>query len=324
MTPPKPPIQEQQDFSMDYQHVHWSFFVGIGILIGFILGLLVANAEQNPLTEFFNGINPEAIAPETMGILFTIVVLDRLNAWRQRDARKNALIQQMGSRSNDFVLEAIRLLNIEGWLSDRSVRNVRFKQVNYEGAEFSGAIFQNISFTYCDFSKQTWMHTKFLMETSFWGCKFSSFIIMYSDFSTVRIFPHPQIKLDTFQNMYMKTVDFSQAHFGAITFENTVLDEVNFENAYFGGVVFRKCTILGCNFANIHGSTSNLTIMFEDCNLRGCNFSNPENPNINIQIKGKVISPLSITDDHQSAFTLGETSDFTQFTNPNHIDFTVT
>lgn len=89
---------------------------------GFLLALAVALAAvgyttvhtsfsvRQLLEDFYANFSTEFFS-----IFITVFVIDWLNKRRLREERKRTLIAQLGSPSNDFAVEAARLLRIEGW-----------------------------------------------------------------------------------------------------------------------------------------------------------------------------------------------------------------
>lgn len=57
---------------------------------------------------------------EAMGVLVTILVLDRINQWRDRQATKKRLVREAGSRSNELAIAAIEWLRAEDWLTGQN------------------------------------------------------------------------------------------------------------------------------------------------------------------------------------------------------------
>jgi len=133
----------QQNFSKDYQQVHPLFFIAIGIGIGFAIGVLVTNAQQNPLAEFFDGLTPENVAPELLGLVLTYGIIEivlRNNQKRQSEtALKERLIRQMGSTVNSDAIHAIEELRAHGWLMDGSMNKANLQLANLMGADLTMA-----------------------------------------------------------------------------------------------------------------------------------------------------------------------------------------
>ena len=79
-------------------------FVAIGIWIGSML---------------FNDGYGTNLYTEAMGVLVTILVLDRINQWRDRQATKKRLVREAGSRSNELAIAAVEWLRAEDWLTGK-------------------------------------------------------------------------------------------------------------------------------------------------------------------------------------------------------------
>lgn len=84
------------------------------------------------------------VASEAASIAITVLVIERLNARRTQEERKRALVAQLGSRSNDFALEAARLLQIEGWgfKNDTALQNANLRNANLRDVDLRGANLQ--------------------------------------------------------------------------------------------------------------------------------------------------------------------------------------
>ncbi|MCB9158905.1 MAG: pentapeptide repeat-containing protein [Caldilineaceae bacterium] len=79
------------------------------------------------------------IAPEFIGIGFTVLVLDALNRLRLSQQERIRVATQMASESNAFALEAVRLARHYGWLHDGSFRRIDLKGANLENADLASA-----------------------------------------------------------------------------------------------------------------------------------------------------------------------------------------
>jgi len=82
------------------------------------------------------------IITESLSIAATVLIIDFAREHSAKRRRKRDLIEQMGSPSNDFAREAVRLLRREGWLSDGSLRGKDFQRANLEGAHLKIADLQ--------------------------------------------------------------------------------------------------------------------------------------------------------------------------------------
>ncbi len=79
------------------------------------------------------------IAPEMVGIAFTVVVIDELNQIRIEQNEKAMLIAQLGSFDNSFANEAARILRAYGWLQDGTLRQSNLVHANLSEVWLSDA-----------------------------------------------------------------------------------------------------------------------------------------------------------------------------------------
>jgi len=84
---------------------------------------------------------------EGMGVLVTILVLDRINQWRDRNATQKRLIREAGSRSNELAIASVEWLRAENWLSgDKGLlRNAHLWAANLSNSNLTDA---NLNGTY--------------------------------------------------------------------------------------------------------------------------------------------------------------------------------
>lgn len=79
------------------------------------------------------------IAPELVGIAIGVMAIDQLYQIRLEQQEKRAIIRQLGSLSNEFALESVRLSRERGWLRDGSLENVHLFDANLQGAPLARA-----------------------------------------------------------------------------------------------------------------------------------------------------------------------------------------
>ena len=98
----------------------WLYLI-IGVMLGLLLDPMVRAMQGN-----VNALL-ESLVPETISILFTVVILDRLDYYREARQVKEQLMRQMHSRYNHMALQAVEELRILGYLDDGSLieRNLR-------------------------------------------------------------------------------------------------------------------------------------------------------------------------------------------------------
>lgn len=108
----------------------------VNITVGFmgIVGIFVLLRENN-LTEFM-----KAIAPELVGIMVTVLFIERLTKqYTEEQEKKAILVREMGSSRNDIALEAVKELRQQGWLTDGSLRSADLKAANLASGNLRSA-----------------------------------------------------------------------------------------------------------------------------------------------------------------------------------------
>lgn len=102
------------------------------LLVGLGLGILV-----NPAVESINGDVPTLLRdllPEAVGILFTVLILERISHREQIAAEKRDLLAQMSSPDNSVTRQAIKILWARKWLQTGVA-----EQANLWGADLEEA-----------------------------------------------------------------------------------------------------------------------------------------------------------------------------------------
>jgi hypothetical protein len=117
-------------------------YVAAGFLLGVLFQPLLAIISTN-LNEFLQNIVPEAI-----GIVFTVMIIDRLYQRRehQREERelKARLIREMNNQDSGIVMRAVTELRAHGWLEDGSLKNIRLNEANFSGVNLKHANFEGV------------------------------------------------------------------------------------------------------------------------------------------------------------------------------------
>jgi hypothetical protein len=99
-----------QEITMIWRDNRWLY-----VIAGLLLGLLVAPALQQVtagLSDFMGNLVPEAI-----GIIFTVLIIDRMAANRSRAELQHRLMRETGSQANETAKTAVEWMRAEGWLT---------------------------------------------------------------------------------------------------------------------------------------------------------------------------------------------------------------
>lgn len=107
---------------------------------------------------------------EIIGIAFTVLVLDRISHIRSRQEFKASIIQQLGSRSNEFALDAARIASSEHWLTDGSLRCINLSEANLKNAVLFNADLRGADLMVADLSEARLVKAN-LQAACLWGAK---------------------------------------------------------------------------------------------------------------------------------------------------------
>lgn len=138
-----------------------SFFLSIYFWLGlffFILSLLVILGghyiQYNSInfTTLFKDFYTN-IGTEFASIALTILFIDTISRGIASKEQKRNLILQMSSTENPVAKEAVRILRIEGWISDGTLKKACLENANLIGANLESANMQQADLDGADLSK---------------------------------------------------------------------------------------------------------------------------------------------------------------------------
>jgi hypothetical protein len=223
------------------QRTRWEEIVAIWadnrwlfVLAGWLLGL-VSFPLIGRFTTDFGGL-VDNLVPETIGILFTVFILNRLAENRQQATEKEDLIREMGSFSSPIALRAVEALRARGWLQDGSLVSRNFKDAELERANLREAVLN-----------RTYLVGANLKEVSGYHMQVKNVQMCDSDLR------YGRFNVSDFSDSVMCSMDARYARFRSC----------NLQNAYLDGSDLEKCDFNG---ANLKGAD------LMDTNLEGANF----------------------------------------------------
>lgn len=150
-------------------------FLALGIMIA-LWGNQYSGPGQSLVSDFYaNG------ATEFVSIAITVLVIDRFNQYRLSQQEKRRLVLQLGSSDLGFATEASRLLNLNGWLRDGSVRGAYL-----HGTNLSRAVLTHADFKDCEMSqvklKFAWLDHAIFENTKLTGSDMSDAHLVEANF----------------------------------------------------------------------------------------------------------------------------------------------
>jgi hypothetical protein len=125
-------------------------YLVLGILIGVLLGPFLRAISPEGIDNFLNNLVPEAF-----GMVFTILILNRMADARQAQSIRQQLIRRCHSRHNFTALAAVEELRImgdleNGILAGLSLRGSNWQDCNLYRADLRGCDLTNVNFFRAD------------------------------------------------------------------------------------------------------------------------------------------------------------------------------
>lgn len=174
------------------------------------------------------------LSAEFIGMAITVLVLDRLYAYRDECREKQRIILQMASPSNDFALQAIRIADDEKWLFDGSLREKNFSLANLKDALLWGAKFEGAKFVLTNFENAN------LRECQFQKARFSNANLRNCDLRSANLvearldgadLSYSNLEGANLQRTNLQGAIFINANLKGANLENTILVNTRFDGA---------------------------------------------------------------------------------------------
>lgn len=219
-------------------------FVG-GLWLGSrLFGVSEAVLEDNELAYWTN------VFTESLGVVFTIVVLGAWNTRQNKKDLQKRLVREAGSRDNSTAVSAVDWMREEGWLTglEKLLSEKTFKNANLQNADFSGADLTKTGFVQCNCQNANFDNTN-LEKGGFVGGRANG-------------------------------ARFSGANLIGVRFSGTFFREARFINANMAGAVFERAELSGAYMynANLEGSHIDGATSLKGAILYGANLANVEFP----------------------------------------------
>ena len=85
----------------------------------------------------------QGVSTEMVGAVITTILLGTVVGLAQEasleEQQREELVLQMASQSNDFAVEAARILGSKGWLEDGTTHGINLREAHLDGANLGGA-----------------------------------------------------------------------------------------------------------------------------------------------------------------------------------------
>lgn len=189
------------------------------------------------------------LATVFIDIAITVLVVDRVYAWRSAREEKRRILRQMASRSNEFAIEAVRLARNSGWLEDGSLKRIDLSAANLEGAilfraDLEGAVLINAILRRANLSGAIIKHVDL-----------SCADLENADLATSRFeITHSVTKDLVHQLSYIKCIESLNPD----KLDRTNLNPANLENVNFLGANLKNAKLMATNLSLIQWTAVNL------------------------------------------------------------------
>ncbi len=234
-----------------------------------------------------------------VGTAFTIFVIDERAKDRAKRQRKMELVAQIDSPSNDFAVEAARLLTKDKSHYDGSLRDKRYQNANLEKAVLPGADFRGSYFEKANFRESELMLANF-ENARFDQANFQKANLNHAQMAGINL--RTMVKNEEyadFSEASLIRVDFQEADLSFTNFYLANLFEANMRDAKVGNASLKQTNLMNANLQGADLNNSDL----EDADVRGANFmrANLESANLkntflqDANLKGAILVNADLT-----------------------------
>lgn len=317
--------QETRQIRKEYPSLY-PFTLGIVILaIGFLLGATWFEGDDNGLSYVTN------LYTELISIGVTVVILDRLNQWRDDRRLKHNLLEDLKSASVAPAVNSLDRLRRENWLDENGLVGKDLQRANWEGAYIGGLNFENAymrninlkSVTSRDGKKNQPVNFKnanlqeaLLQNAILNGANLSGAILNSANLSGAKL------NNANLTNAFSIGMNLSNTHLMNAVLIDTILRGAKITNAHFEESDLTGAMLNDANLTNTFFVKTNLNgVHFEGTNLTGAIFIDAILENV-VWAEKSGRSPATLPDG--KTWTPEEDERMGRFTNPKHPEFEAT
>jgi uncharacterized protein YjbI with pentapeptide repeats len=303
------------------------------VVSGLFLGVLIAPAIQQ-ITDNLNDLIGNLV-PEAVGIVFTVLILDRLAENRSKEELKTRLLQEVKSSTNGIAVNALDWLRHENWITQdtfkgQSMINVDWAgayvgDLNLEDANLAGANFEKVSTVVVNGNETTY-HSINLSRANLKKANLFATDLRVANLQGANLVLS-NLRATDLSEADISDADLMSANLIAANLKAANLTSANLENANLSGAYLWLA-----NLTNTNLKSANLrSVSLFEANLKGTNllFANLRDANLN----NAIFDEKTVLPDLQPSGTFDENSepvdlkywthetDMTRYTNPNHPHF---
>ena len=186
---------------------HRLFYELLGGFVLLLIGIFIG-------AMFFGGGNQDYhmnLFTEGMGIVATVIIINRWYVHRDRERLKRRLVREAGSRSNDIARSAIGQLHDEGWLEGD---DGLLREANLSGAN--------------------WENMKGLHRANLQGAKLESANLKKASLSEVNL-QEANLFYANLENVYLSRANLQEANLSYANLKNALLGNANLQGVDISG-----------------------------------------------------------------------------------------
>lgn len=206
----------------------WKQHQWLYVVAGFLLGMLFQPFLATISTDL-NGFL-QAIVPEAIGIVFTVLLIDRIYQRREqaREERelKARLIRELGSKDNAITELAVKELRDRGWHNDGSLRGENLVSANLRGCNLAEFDLREAKLVDANLEYARLGNTN-LSECELGAANLKHAILLYADLRGAHLTGAD------LQNVNLFSANLKEAWFDSAKLQGAKLNKANLESANF-------------------------------------------------------------------------------------------
>jgi len=207
---------------------------------------------------------------EITGMATTVIIIDELVGYRNRLQEKKHIIQQLSSRSNDFALDAARIIEKEGWHRDGSLKNIKVEWANLANVYLPRAKFSNAHFHHSNLQNAI-LYLANLDGGKFVRCNFEGISLISASLLGTEFY-NVNLNEADLVNIKARGIQFHSVNFEGAAMKSANLEDADFllgslKNAILTGTNLRGAnlkTVGDLETANLKDAVYNKHTIFPD------------------------------------------------------------
>ena len=209
------------------------------VVAGWFLGILTFPMLQTVSANFRE--MAISLVPEAIGIIFTVLILDRLAENRAREQLQTRLVHEARSQSNETAKAAVDWMNAEGWLK-RESRTALLRGMNLNNAKLGDADLRSANLQQTDFwrANLTHAHLRYadLRGANFTDANLRDVHLRYATLQQATL-THTDL-----QHAYLEYANLQQAQLEKANLKAATLFCANLRDAHLDDAIFDEKTVL--------------------------------------------------------------------------------